>query len=193
MPRPEVFNREDVIQRVQTVFWDKGYNGTSMQDLVDATGLNRSSIYNSFGSKHELFMLSLKDYQNGNMAAIDAMNEVQKSPLKILRKLFDNAVTSACSGADNKGCMIVNCATELSNQAPDVQQYIKLSNQQMQKKFAELLNDAQDVEELSDEKDTELLAHFLLMNLQGLRVNGLTNSDPARLKALVDQVFQNLK
>lgn len=193
MPRPEVFNREEVIQKVQAVFWDKGYNGTSMQDLVDATGLNRSSIYNSFGSKHELFMLSLKDYQNGNLAFINAKQQAGASPLALLRGLFQSAVKGASSTEDNKGCMIVNCATELANQEPEVQNYVSLSNERMQQKFAELLSAAQDAGEISKENDTELLAHFLLMNLQGLRVNGLTNNDPKLLKALVDQVFKNVK
>ena len=191
MPRPEVFNREEVIQKVQAVFWDKGYNGTSMQDLVDATGLNRSSIYNSFGSKHELFMLSLKNYQNGNVATIEAAQSVH-SPLNILRGLFDSAVESAGKGKQNKGCMIVNCATELANQAPDVEQYIKTSNKKMQSKFEELLKAAQDAGEISEDKDIELLAHFLLLNLQGLRVNGLTYNEPKRLEALVDQIFKNI-
>ena len=63
MARTEVFNREDVLQRAKNIFWLKGYNGTSMQDLVDATGLNRSSIYNSFGSKMELYEKTLLKYQ----------------------------------------------------------------------------------------------------------------------------------
>ena len=62
MARPTDFDRNTVIQKAQEVFWTKGYNGTSMQDLVDATQLNRSSIYNSFGSKHDLFQETLKDY-----------------------------------------------------------------------------------------------------------------------------------
>ena len=63
MPRVEIFNRDEVLEKAVRLFHNKGYNATSMQDLVDATGLNRSSIYNSFGSKKELYQQSLRAYK----------------------------------------------------------------------------------------------------------------------------------
>ena len=63
MPKVETFNRDLVITQATEVFHDKGYNAASMQDLVDATGLNRSSIYNSFVSKLNLYIDCLEAYQ----------------------------------------------------------------------------------------------------------------------------------
>ena len=60
MSREIVFNEVEVVSKVVGLFWQKGYNGTSVQDLTTVTGLNRSSIYNSFGSKKELYKLALK-------------------------------------------------------------------------------------------------------------------------------------
>ncbi|WP_435577461.1 TetR/AcrR family transcriptional regulator [Gilvibacter sp.] len=191
MPRTEVFDRADVIQKVQAVFWSKGYNGTSMQDLVDATGLNRSSIYNSFGSKHELFMLSLKTYHKQNLDGIDQMIEQYESPLKVLKDLFEKGVSGACD-SENKGCMLVNCTTELANQQADVQHWLTGSNAKMRLRFRNLLEAAQEAGELKADADTDLLAHYLLMSLQGLRVNGLTNQDPQLLNQLVKQIFKNI-
>lgn len=192
MPRPEVFNRKDIVQKVQQVFWAKGYNGTSMQDLVDATGLNRSSIYNSFGSKHELFMLSLKEYQEQSSANLDQLRLKAKTPLEVLRSLFEMAVHQISGDHKNKGCMLVNCATELANQEAEVQHWLAGSNEKMQGKFADLLEAARDEGELAADTDTRVLSHFLLMSLQGLRVNGLTNRNPKLLSAMVDQVFKNI-
>ena len=191
MPRTEVFDRADVIQKVQAVFWSKGYNGTSMQDLVDATGLNRSSIYNSFGSKHELFMLSLKSYHKQNLDGIDQMIQGSKSPLKVLKDLFQSGVSGACD-SENKGCMLVNCTTELANQQADVQHWLTGSNAKMHLRFRNLLEAAQEAGELKASADVDLLAHYLLMSLQGLRVNGLTNQDPQLLNQLVKQIFKNI-
>ena len=70
MPRTEDFNREEVLGKAKGHLWLKGFNGTSMQDLVDVTGLNRSSIYNSFGSKMELYLQSLKKYQGDNLGIL---------------------------------------------------------------------------------------------------------------------------
>ena len=63
MPRVEIFNREQVVDQMIRVFHNNGYNGTSMQDLVDATDLNRSSLYNSFGNKLNLYLECLNLYQ----------------------------------------------------------------------------------------------------------------------------------
>ena len=60
MPKTITFDRTEVVQNVMELFWKKGYNGTSMQDLVDVTGLNRSSFYNTFGDKFSLFEEALK-------------------------------------------------------------------------------------------------------------------------------------
>ena len=59
MPKTEIFNRVDVLDKAAKIFSNKGFNGTSMQDLVDTTGLNRSSIYNSFGSKLDLSLIHI--------------------------------------------------------------------------------------------------------------------------------------
>ena len=88
MPRSEDFDRSQVLQNAKEVFWVKGYNGTSMQDLVDATGLNRSSIYNSFGNKMELFQQTLKQYQDESAQLFDNACAQNKNAIETIGLTF---------------------------------------------------------------------------------------------------------
>ena len=89
MAKPESFDRVDIIEKVTKVFWTKGYNGTSMQDIVDATGLNRSSIYNSFGDKHSLYLDTLKHYKK-QAHKHSISNIINKSPKDAIRNIFES-------------------------------------------------------------------------------------------------------
>ena len=70
MPRVKQFNEEQVLEKAMEVFWKKGYNGSSMQELVDGMGINRASIYDTFGSKEELFERAFEIYREKNLARI---------------------------------------------------------------------------------------------------------------------------
>ena len=84
MPKVETFNKEFVLKQATEVFHTKSYSLTSMQDLVDATGLNRSSIYNTFGSKLDLYMDCLRSYQSKAHGKIQKIMK-QKRKLIVLK------------------------------------------------------------------------------------------------------------
>ena len=89
MPKVETFNKEAVIKQATEVFHRKSYSLTSMQDLVDATGLNRSSIYNSFGSKLDLYMVCLKDYQASFKCTVEKVLSNVNSPIQAIEAIFN--------------------------------------------------------------------------------------------------------
>jgi len=116
MPRTEDFNRTDVLDKAKNTFWLKGFNGTSMQDLVDATGLNRSSLYNSFGSKMELYEEALRQYQEDSGHIFDKARKQQRNAIETIGLIFLYVMDEIKNDPQHKGCMIINCATELGNQ-----------------------------------------------------------------------------
>jgi len=112
MPRPRTFDREDVLDRALETFWCQGYEATSMQDLVDAMGINRASLYNAFGSKHELFMEVLKHYEMQRLRrVIDTLRQAS-SAKEAIRDVFERAADEACT-SDQRGCLLTNTATEM--------------------------------------------------------------------------------
>src|SRR6201995_145682 len=73
MARTKDFDEDEVLLKAMHLFWLKGYNGTSMQDLGDGLGISRSSMYDTFGDKHTLFLRSLENYRQGMTAKLQAV------------------------------------------------------------------------------------------------------------------------
>ena len=115
MPKSVLFDREKVIEDVMKLFWKKGYNGTSMQDLVDVSGLNRSSLYNTFGDKFSLFQESLAHYQTVQQNYLNGFLKDFKSPKEAIHSLFRGIQEEVAEGKSEDGCMISNCISELGN------------------------------------------------------------------------------
>lgn len=101
MGRPKKFKREDVIQTAMELFWLKGYSATSLSDLTEATGLNKKSLYNEFGSKHDLFKVSLEAYNLLKGHQVDILSEKPLGKANVIRYLEDLAESSS-----TKGCLL---------------------------------------------------------------------------------------
>ncbi len=92
MARPRQFDEEKVIESLMNVFWEKGYQATSMQDLVAASGLLKGSLYGAFGDKHAMYLAALKHYDHTRIqGGIDMLNGDGSARQKIAR-LFDNVI-----------------------------------------------------------------------------------------------------
>jgi len=191
MPKSVLFDRDEVIRNVTDLFWEKGYNGTSMQDLVDATGLNRSSIYNTFGDKFQLFNESLKYYKNFQNDLIDKARSSSKSPKAAIEKLF-NGVWEEMNSTSEKGCYLSNCATELSNTDPRIFNFLSKNKEAVVKSFKLLIEDAQKLGEINSNKKAEVLANYLFSSLQGLRVTSMIDRDKEHIKGISQLILQSL-
>ena len=104
MPRIESFDKEKVIKDAMQVFWEKGYNGSSMEDIFNATGLNRSSIYNSFGSKRSLYQATLEFYEREGHKLHRKVLLKSKNPLDAIRGLLNNVLLASKADTEGKGC-----------------------------------------------------------------------------------------
>ena len=112
MARPREFNEHQVIENLMTVFWDKGYEATTMQDLVKASGLLKGSLYGAFGDKQALYLAALKHYDRTRIqAGIDMLNGEGSVRQKIAR-LFDNVIESTKRGLFAGGCLLCNASLE---------------------------------------------------------------------------------
>ncbi len=96
MPRPREFDRDEVLQKALQVFWERGYESTSVQHLVDAMGIGRASLYATFGSKHGLFCAVMDDYERALTQTLIAPLEGPGSPRRILSKLFLEQASERC-------------------------------------------------------------------------------------------------
>ena len=113
MARPREFDPDEALDKAMSVFWRQGYEATSVQDLVESMGINRGSLYETFGDKHSLFIASLKRYCDGHSERF--LNELATAddPVNSIRNFMEMLVDGACSG-EWQGCFMVNTATELA-------------------------------------------------------------------------------
>src|ERR1700754_4407625 len=88
MARTKEFDENEVLSKAVDLFWLKGYNATSMQDLVDGLGISRSSLYDTYGDKHTLFIKALESYQNANSGQMCGVINSNKPVKEIIRELL---------------------------------------------------------------------------------------------------------
>src|SRR5436309_2382108 len=96
MARKKEFNEDELLVKATNLFWRKGYNATSAQDLVDELKINRSSLYNTYSDKKTLFEKALKKYQEQQTNAIIDMLNKADDPEEAIKQIFDNLVKESC-------------------------------------------------------------------------------------------------
>ena len=111
--RPREFDQEEVLDAVVELFWEKGYEATSVNDIVEVTGLNKSSLFNAFGSKDALFERALGRYVDGRTEMITALLHQGTAGLDDLLALVELLWAEVSAGGDHRGCLAVNTSTEL--------------------------------------------------------------------------------
>ena len=115
MGRKKNFDEAEVLEEALNLFWEKGYQGTSVQDLVDRLGINRASLYDTWGDKHNLYLKTLEKYRQSTSSWLLEQIRSDQSPFDIIKTLLFNTVEESQSDEQKKGCFLVNAATELSN------------------------------------------------------------------------------
>lgn len=193
MPRVEVFNREQVLKQMVDVFHQKGYNATSMQDLVDATDLNRSSIYNSFGNKLSIFLECLKVYQED--AKRDASSILLKSDnaLHAIESFFDEYLKNIMKDSNNRGCLLSNCTSEMANQEEQITRFLNHNQKSMITLFSDLIVEGQKQGHLNTDQTAKAYALFLFSSLQGLRTTSILLRNKQELKSVINIILNKLK
>ncbi len=188
------YNKDEVLLKATAVFHKKGYNGTGMQDLVDATGLNRSSIYNSFGSKMDLYLATLESYKKNHDVLHQACMAKARNGFTAIENIFKLFVKTIIEDLDNKGCMIVNCKSELgSSSYKQVINWLVRSDEKGISFFESLLKKGQDDGSINTKQSPRNYALYITTCLQGLRMTGIMNKNKKDLEALAFTFIQTLK
>src|SRR6185503_2842523 len=113
MVRTKQFDKHTALDEAMELFWQRGYHATSIQDLVDHLGVNRQSLYDTYGGKEQLFLAALERYREIQAAPVRRLLERDGPVREILRDLFRSFVDGVLS-EDSKGCFMVNTATEVA-------------------------------------------------------------------------------
>jgi TetR/AcrR family transcriptional repressor of nem operon len=167
MPRPKEFNPDDAIEKAMQVFWHKGYEATSMEDLLEAMNLNRGSLYGTFGDKRQLFLKVIDRYCHGFVGEKFALLDQPGSALPTLRRFIDGMIEGALADPQRRGCLIANTVMELSPHEEEIAGRLRQALKTAEDTFFRVLVRAKQQGELSDHKDPRTLARFLTTMMQG--------------------------
>ena len=192
MPKVETFDKQEVIGKALNLFQEKGYNLTSMQDLVDVTGLNRSSIYNSFGSKLHLYKECLKSYKQETKKVLSGTIESKNCAISRLEAIFRLGVSSDKKFME-KGCLFNSCASEMANQEVTVKNILLDNKDDMLSLFSEIIADGQKNKLINTSQSARAYGLYLLSSFQGLRISGILMNDIKDLEQIVDTTLSVLK
>lgn len=190
MPRIEEFDRDHVLLKAMHVFWEKGYNGTSIQDLVAVTGLNRSSIYNSFGSKLALYQETLKRYHKSGNAQFQKALMKARNPLEAIRLIFEGFLPEIMNDNEGKGCFAMNCKAEMGNQDQDIRKWLLDQQENTLAIFQQLVADGQEQGTINKEQDSKTYAYHIFNAFQGFRMTGILVKDRKVLQPIIDNAIK---
>ena len=181
MSRPLSFDPDTVLDQVVQLFWEQGYRATSVQDLVTATGLNRSSLYHHFGGKDDLFAAALQHYVTHYSA--ERLAALQRGSVReAFRAYFDDLVSFSSGVGKGLGCLLTNTAAEVAPHDARTRATLADRFADTRNVFEALLNRGQAEGEVGVDKDTKALANFFLGTVQGVRVLARAGADAATLR-----------
>ena len=192
MPKIKQFNKEKVLEAASNIFRQKGYNGTSIDDILTATGLSRSSLYDSFNDKHNLYLQALEFYKNNEQALYGKLDEKPVNGLQKIEVLFKEVVNHLINHPDDNGCLMVNAAAEMSKQCFKTQQVICNNKDEVQDLLTTWLTDAQEKKVLTLSKPVKTYSQYLYNTLLGLRVMSQSNAGKTELLNVVKITLDSL-
>lgn len=192
MARTREFNKDDVLKKAMNLFWQKGYEATSMADLLEATGLSKSSLYDTFGDKRKLFLSALDAYsrlRHANM--LEALDDGRPGRETMVRA-FSGFTTKLVEGQRNFGCMSCNEAVEFGPSDEDVQKIVLADFQAMEDAYAEIIARGQRDGSIINRAPAKKLARFITIHQQGLQVMARAGADCDELAESIDSMLSVL-
>jgi TetR/AcrR family transcriptional regulator, transcriptional repressor for nem operon len=196
VPRPRTFDEDRAVDAAMRTFWAQGYEATTTQDLCAATGLGRSSIYNTFTSKHELFRRALLHYIETTTAGQLAILEDEQRPaVERLRDLFAVIVDGeAASRRDGRslGCLTVNTTVELAGRDPEAAEMLARDVERRMRALRDVIAAGRRGGGITSPRDPEALARYLNAVIAGMRVAGQGGADREALQVIADTAMDAL-
>lgn len=193
MARPREFDEEEVLQKALEVFRARGFDGATLSELEQATGLGRGSLYGAFGDKRSLFHKALARYRDTAMQDRLAALEHPSAGRAEILALFAALARDAACDRERKGCLVTNCSIELADRDPDVAGEAARCFDRFERAFGRAIVQAQARRELTPDRDPARLARFLTVFMEGMLVLARARPDPAWLGDAVAGVDELLR
>ena len=185
MARHKEFDRDDALHKAMEVFWSRGYGAASIQDLVKHMGINRQSLYDTFGDKHALYLQALDHYGEVEGRKIFELLEQPGAVKKTLRQLFESIVEGSLCKGQRRGCFMGNAMSELAGRCKETAARTCTNMAAVEGAFYRALVRGKKEGELKGVRDPRAVARFLYSSLQGLVLMAKATQDRKTLEDVV--------
>jgi TetR/AcrR family transcriptional repressor of nem operon len=190
MARPRSFDPDEALDAARDVFWQKGFQGTSLDDITAATGLAKPSLYAAFGDKNALFLKVLDRYHARIVANAERILNERPSARDAIERWLKGFVPF-CSGIKgSRGCLSVNTAADGASDQKEVRNSIARFNRKLEELLRNRLR--ADRAQFSDAFDPDAAAHTIMAIYLGLMVLAKEVPDAARVRATLNQAMKLL-
>lgn len=193
MPRIKLFDENEVLTKAMNLFWKQGYSATSVQDLVSHIGINRASLYDTFGDKEKLFKKAFELYRKQSIDKVCELFKNEPNVKEGFSRLFSEAINEALNDKDRKGCFAVNNTTELVPNNESCLDILSNNRQNFESLFYEYLLRGQKKGQLTECKNLKALASFLFVIYNGILVVSKIQPNKKELTDSVNLALSLLK
>ncbi len=185
MARTKEFKPEEALEAAIELFWRRGYEATSMRDLLEGMGIGRGSFYDTFGDKRTLFLAALERFEESRTTWAIEVLKTSPSPLAGIEQVFGRTIENLIGYEPRRGCLLANSAVELAPHDPEVAARISAYVRRTEEAFEGALVRAREMREIPKKSDPRALARFLVTNLHGLRVMARAGAERETLEDAV--------
>ena len=194
MARPVEFDEDKVLTNAMEQFWKEGYEASSVRKLLDCTGINRGTLYNSFGDKDTFFRACVEYYNMIVQKQIESsLKDGNLSCWNAIEAYFEETISNVSQKQRAMGCMLVNSLCESVNQNRVLRKLVRDSLMLIRKEFLVRLSEAKANKKLKKGLGVDFAADVLMNTLYGLRVNSRSGRETKQLKMLVKHSIDSLK
>jgi TetR/AcrR family transcriptional regulator, transcriptional repressor for nem operon len=191
MARPREFDEEAVLDAAMRCFWARGYESTSVKDLIETTGLTAASLYNAYGDKRAMFRTALDRYIESSIGVRLRRCEALP-PRDAIRSFFDDILRRSLGDRDRKGCMIVNSALEMAPRDQEFRETIVETLKRIECFFLDCVEKGQADGTITTSRPAVGLAQHLLGVLMGVRVLARVRPERSLLEGTIGTALTSL-
>lgn len=192
MARPREFDIDSALDAAMAAFWERGYEATSLQDLLDAMDLTKGSLYKAFGDKHSLFIKALKKYLDFIYNTMFDATKSGETAYQSIENLMHGVEYFCCKQETSRGCFAVNSVVELSHHDPEVKQLLENHLNRVEKMLTGIIKDGQDNNEFRTDQSASHLAEGLFVVIMGMLAQSKATNNKAKARRISDFAIQSM-
>ncbi|OIP17707.1 MAG: hypothetical protein AUK53_01980 [Betaproteobacteria bacterium CG2_30_59_46] len=190
--RPLEFDPDTAVDAAMHLFWSKSYKHTSMQDLLAVMNLSKSSLYQTFGGKQQLFRRCLARYADQFSGRLYQGLAAAPSGRRFIEEFLHSVLDDVAGNFEPRGCLVMNTASEFAQSEPEIARDVAKSVERFRGALQAAVERAQREGDIAPERDARTLAAYLVSSMSGLKVQAKAGADAQTLKGIIELVLKAL-